>query len=98
MEVSEHLLDGIHQDGFHFAGNELTQRDLIAQAFAGDNVAAEFEAEKEAEAERELPKIEAPSVLPGWGAWASTQKEPKWLAAAKLKAERYIGFLDKLVF
>lgn len=72
------------------AGNDLTQRELIARAFAGDNVAAEFEADKEAEAERELPKIEAPSVLPGWGAWASNQKEPKWLAAAKLKVERYL--------
>ncbi len=71
------------------AGSDLVQRELIARAFAGDNVAAEFEAEKEAEAEKELPKIEAPSVLPGWGAWASNQKEPKWLAAAKLKVERY---------
>ena len=75
-------------------GNDLTQRELIARAFAGDNVAAEFEAEKEAEAEGELPKIEAPSVLPGWGAWASSQKEPKWLAAAKLKVERSFAILN----
>lgn len=70
------------------AGGEISQRDLIARAFAGDNVAAEFEAEKQAEAERELPTIDTPTILPGWGSWASAQKEPKWLAAAKLKAER----------
>lgn len=66
----------------------MSQRALIAEAFAGDDVAAEFEAEKAAEAEKELPKIDEPSLLPGWGAWASHQKEPKWLAEAKLKAER----------
>ena len=36
----------------------MTQQQLIARAFAGDDVAAEFEAEKEAEAEAEGPKIE----------------------------------------
>lgn len=69
-------------------GEEATQQELIARAFAGDDVAAEFEAEKEAEAEAEGPKVEVPSQLPGWGAWASTQREPKWLATAKLKAEK----------
>ena len=69
-------------------GSALTQRELIARAFAGDDVAAEFEATKAAEAEAELPPIEAPLVLPGWGAWASQQREPKWLVEAKAKAER----------
>lgn len=71
-------------------GLQLTQKELIAMAFAGDNVTADFEAEKEAEAENELPKLEAPSTLPGWGAWASSQREPEWLAAAKLKVEKYV--------
>jgi U3 small nucleolar RNA-associated protein 14 len=69
-------------------GEEASQQELIARAFAGDDVAAEFESEKEAEAEKEGPKIEFPSQLPGWGAWASLQKEPRWLAAAKIKAEK----------
>lgn len=66
----------------------MTQQELIARAFAGDDVAAEFEAAKEAEVEAELPKVEAPSLLPGWGAWASQQREPGWMIAARVKAER----------
>ena len=66
----------------------MSQRELIAQAFAGDDVVAEFEAEKQDEAEKSLPKIEAPSLLPGWGTWAANQKEPEWIRTAKLKVER----------
>ena len=42
----------------HAGVEEATQQQLIARAFAGDDVAADFEAEKEAEAEAEGPKIE----------------------------------------
>lgn len=71
------------------AAGTMSQRELIAEAFAGDDVAAEFEAEKAAEVEAELPGFEAPSLLPGWGTWASQQKEPKWMRDARAKAERY---------
>ena len=66
----------------------MSQRALIAEAFAGDDVVAEFEAAKDEEAGRELPKIEAPSLLPGWGTWAGKQKEPQWMIAEKAKVER----------
>ena len=70
------------------SGGTLSQRELIARAFAGDDVAAEFEADKAAETLEELPKIETPSLMPGWVAWANQQREPRWMAAAKAKAER----------
>lgn len=80
--VNDCLLNyGLYLDG-------MSQRDLIAQAFAGDDVIADFEAEKQEEAEKEGPKIEAPSLLPGWGTWASNQKEPEWMAKAKLKVQK----------
>ncbi|KAM0752317.1 small-subunit processome [Meredithblackwellia eburnea MCA 4105] len=45
------------------------QRDLVAKAFAGDDVVAEFEAEKRREIERDAPR-EEDNTLPGWGAWS----------------------------
>ena len=38
------------------SGKELSQRELIAMAFAGDDVEAEFDAQKAEEAQAELPK------------------------------------------
>jgi len=55
---------------------------------AGDDVEAEFEADKAADVEAELPKTEAPSALPGWGMWAGMQREPRWMKEAKEKAEK----------
>ncbi|KAJ3174001.1 hypothetical protein HDU87_007215 [Geranomyces variabilis] len=46
----------------------LTQRDIMAMAFANDDVAADFAAEKGAEADRDAPK-EVDLTLPGWGSW-----------------------------
>ena len=70
------------------AGTELSQRELIARAFAGDDVQAEFDEAKGREAEEEAPKADAPSLLPGWGAWAGHQKTPGWMAKAQDKAQR----------
>ncbi len=113
------------------------QRLLVSMAFAGDDVEAEFAADKAAEVRRsplllvalmlqppgmrivcvarrqrvgglrrltwragrwwwwwcvqvaaELPHIEEPSALPGWGAWAEQQRDPKWMRDAKAKAQR----------
>lgn len=64
----------------------LSQEDLIRQAFAGDDVAADFAAEKAAEVESELPSEDVPGVMPGWGTWASQQLEPRWAIEAKAKA------------
>lgn len=45
------------------------QRGLIREAFADDNVFAEFAAEKEAAMRADAPKTED-VTLPGWGMWA----------------------------
>ncbi|PFH47591.1 hypothetical protein AMATHDRAFT_181790 [Amanita thiersii Skay4041] len=44
------------------------QRDLVAQAFAGDNVVEQFEEAKRLEIEADAPK-EVDTTLPGWGSW-----------------------------
>ncbi|EPQ27584.1 uncharacterized protein PFL1_04722 [Pseudozyma flocculosa PF-1] len=44
------------------------QRDLVSQAFAGDDVQTAFTAEKAALIEAEAPK-EVDTTLPGWGSW-----------------------------
>lgn len=41
------------------------QRDLVAEAFAGDNVVEDFAAEKARQIEADAPKVEDTS-LPGW--------------------------------
>lgn len=51
------------------SGNKaIQQRDLVAEAFAGDDVAANFAAEKRAIIEADAPK-EVDETLPGWGSW-----------------------------
>ena len=77
------------------AGTELSQRELIARAFAGDDVQAEFDEAKGREAEEEAPKADAPSLLPGWGAWAGHQKTPGWMAKAQDKAQRCSAVLAR---
>ena len=49
---------------------------------------AEFEADKAEDIAAELPKVEEPSTLPGWGMWAGLQREPKWMKDAKEKAKK----------
>lgn len=41
-----------------------------------------------AEAEAEAPPADAPSLMPGWGAWAGQQRTPGWMAKAQDKAQR----------
>ena len=45
------------------------QRDLVAQAFAGDNVVTDFEEMKRAEIAADAPR-EEDLTLPGWGSWS----------------------------
>ena len=73
------------------AGGRAAQRELIARAFAGDDVVADFEAVKAAEAAAEAPANDAPSLLPGWGAWTAQQRTPAWIEAAQAKAQRCVG-------
>ncbi|EJD03506.1 Utp14-domain-containing protein [Fomitiporia mediterranea MF3/22] len=44
------------------------QRELVARAFAGDNVVREFEEEKRRETEADAPQ-EVDTTLAGWGSW-----------------------------
>jgi U3 small nucleolar RNA-associated protein 14 len=72
-------------------GEELSQRDLLSRAFAGDDVVGEFETDKNAEVTGELPKIDVPKQMPGWGGWAEDQAKrgpPKWQLEAERKAKR----------
>ena len=66
----------------------VTQTSLYLCDDAGDDVEAEFAAEKAADVVSELPKIEEPSTLPGWGMWAGSQREPRWMKEAKDKAAK----------
>ncbi|KAF5840649.1 Utp14 protein-domain-containing protein [Dunaliella salina] len=89
-EEDERQKGGKAQEGMRPApaSHEATQQELIRMAFAGDDVEAEFAADKAAEVGAELPHIEEPSVLPGWGVWQDQQRNPKWMKQAKEKAQR----------
>lgn len=78
------------RDGDSGAAAEATQEELIAAAFAStaDADAEEFDAEKKAEKEAALPKVEA--QLPGWGSWAgmgAEKAESKQEAKARRRRE-----------
>eukprot|EP01130_Rhizamoeba_saxonica_P012720 TRINITY_DN5396_c0_g1_i9.p1 TRINITY_DN5396_c0_g1~~TRINITY_DN5396_c0_g1_i9.p1 ORF type:complete len:381 (+),score=137.23 TRINITY_DN5396_c0_g1_i9:1341-2483(+) len=53
------------------------QKDIIKRAFAGDDVEADFAAEKAAIISETLPEME--TALPGWGSWsgAGVKEQPK---------------------
>eukprot|EP00898_Chlorokybus_atmophyticus_P006709 jgi/Chlat1/7039/Chrsp56S06716 len=70
-------------------GDTLTQQEIIRRAFAGDDVQADFDAEKQAAVEEELPKIEGPMALPGWGQWATQKhRKPKFAVKAEEEAKK----------
>ena len=48
--------------------NAPLQRDLVAEAFAGDNVALDFAKEKRAMIQADAPQ-EQDMTIPGWGSW-----------------------------
>ncbi|KAJ4473028.1 Utp14-domain-containing protein [Lentinula aciculospora] len=48
--------------------NAFEQRELVARAFAGDNVVKEFEEAKQREIAMDAP-AEVDTTLPGWGSW-----------------------------
>ena len=64
-----------------------TNEDLMRRAFANDDIEAEFEKEKLADVSAELPETDMPKNLPGWGAWASDKRVPKWMKDAEKKAK-----------
>ncbi|KAF0887817.1 hypothetical protein E2562_004038 [Oryza meyeriana var. granulata] len=59
-----------------------SQADLIRQAFAGDDVEAEFEKDKLDVLNEENPEPEKPALVPGWGQWTDIQQKrglPSWM-------------------
>lgn len=70
MNAAESIND---EDG---ESNTFTQKDLVKEAFAGDDVVSEFQAEKRSVALEEGDK-EVDLTLPGWGDWAGVNKKPK---------------------
>eukprot|EP00271_Cylindrocystis_brebissonii_P022634 TRINITY_DN878_c0_g3_i1.p1 TRINITY_DN878_c0_g3~~TRINITY_DN878_c0_g3_i1.p1 ORF type:complete len:1258 (-),score=449.77 TRINITY_DN878_c0_g3_i1:103-3876(-) len=66
----------------------LSQQDLLRRAFAGDDVEAEFDEEKEKALDEEVPRPEGPVTLPGWGQWAHVQAKkgpPQWILKEREK-------------
>ncbi len=55
--------------------NAFRQRDLVKQAFAGDDVVREFAERKQAEVDGDKPKV-IDNTLPGWGAWSGPGTAP----------------------
>ncbi|KAI8377369.1 small-subunit processome [Blakeslea trispora] len=55
----------------HNSKVSFNQRELVARAFANDDVVAEFEDEKMAEIEEDADKVED-LTLPGWGSWGGS--------------------------
>ncbi|KAJ3007096.1 UNVERIFIED_CONTAM: hypothetical protein HDU68_003709, partial [Siphonaria sp. JEL0065] len=62
----------------------LTQRQLMQIAFANDNVAQEFQQEKEKIVAEDAPEV-VDNTLPGWGSWAGNGAEPKTNLIAEVK-------------
>ncbi|KAL9672414.1 hypothetical protein QQ045_028664 [Rhodiola kirilowii] len=74
-----------------------SQAELIKDAFAGDDVVAEFEKNKQEVLNEENREPEEPKLVPGWGDWTQTQKRrglPPWMVKehedAKKKREEFL--------
>lgn len=68
-----------------------SQADLIHQAFAGDDVEAEFVNEKVEALNEENPEPEEPALVPGWGQWTHVQQKrglPSWMVKEHEDAKR----------
>lgn len=68
-----------------------SQADLIHQAFAGDDVEAEFEKYKLEHLNEECPEPEKPELIPGWGQWTDIQQKrgmPSWMLNEHKNAKR----------
>ncbi len=72
----------------------LRQKELMAEAFANDDVAADFAAEKRAIMAAEAPRVED-NTLPGWGNWGG--KGVKKSAADKRKERERRERFSKVV-
>ncbi|KAG1562453.1 hypothetical protein G6F49_000910 [Rhizopus delemar] len=72
----------------HKSNVTFDQRELVARAFANDDVVAEFEEEKLAEIAEDGDKVED-LTLPGWGSWGGAGVKPKKNKKKIVKGEKY---------
>ncbi|RKP38905.1 Utp14 protein-domain-containing protein [Dimargaris cristalligena] len=63
------------------------QKDLVAMAFADDNIVADFEREKADEEQSDLDQSQEEPSLPGWGSWSGAAAGSK-SGKAKKKAPK----------
>ena len=73
----------------------LQQKELIAEAFAGDDVAAEFAAEKAAIIEAEAPR-EEDTTLPGWGSWGGKGAKKSGAARRADRVKKFVKVIPGL--
>lgn len=92
---AEQMVDGILTSASKETFEIPSQAELINRAFAGDDVADEFEKEKEEVLNQEVPEPEKPVLVPGWGQWTNIQNKrglPSWMVRehedAKKKREQ----------
>ncbi|KDN43775.1 Utp14-domain-containing protein [Tilletiaria anomala UBC 951] len=93
----EVAVGGRNGSGARNAG-ALQQHELVAEAFAGDDVAAEFAAEKAALIEAEAPR-EEDVTLAGWGSWGGKgvrKSKSARDAAKKNTARRFVRHVPGL--
>ncbi|SCU83112.1 LANO_0B08350g1_1 [Lachancea nothofagi CBS 11611] len=84
------LLDPYDQGGEDVDGFMFKQQDVIAEAFAGDDVEDKFQQEKKRVAIDEDDKVED-VTLPGWGDWAGAGAAP----TKKRKFKKVKGTVEK---
>ncbi|KAL1225152.1 hypothetical protein V5N11_033563 [Cardamine amara subsp. amara] len=92
---AEQMVDGILTSASKETYEIPSQADLIQRAFAGDDVVDEFEKDKQAVLNQEVPEPEKPVLVPGWGQWTNIQNRrglPLWMVRehedAKKKREQ----------
>lgn len=72
LRVHSPALDDENEEGDHYVRRHdpvaLKQIELVSQAFAGDDVVAEFETIKDKTVSEDAPQ-EIDETLPGWGSW-----------------------------
>lgn len=70
---------------------EKSQKELISEAFEGDDVVAEFQKEKKDTIEKDQPK-DIDMTLPGWGSWGGKNIKP-----SKRKTRRFLMKFPKKI-
>ncbi|CAN6300966.1 unnamed protein product [Urochloa humidicola] len=91
-DSEEEMVEGFLTISDTKANYELpSQAELIRQAFAGDDVEAEFEKDKMEVLNEENPEPEKPALVPGWGQWTDIQQKkglPSWMIKEHEVAKR----------